>query len=714
MADLVKEKDSYDNYEIRPIRSTDIEKFKKNKYSQPMPNAKDSEIIDWAKALLEECYNYKKDWHNIWYKNALDYFCKPSFENKADTGRNVAIDQQLDTKVLVPPLVKRYVDLGGYWITRQIFKASPYMQFTSYSDDESTNKAQKLYERKLQGDAESYGAKERSTEIGIDLFLYGNAVAYADFYQERMLVEEPGEIEIIDNSSLLNTEYDPTVIPDMVGDEDSDFDVEIPDPEPKFAILDQYAEFKPIFLGHYIIDPYSPQRDWRRARYMGHVEYMCAEEIMEKFGNLPGFDKKFDSFLTSDSSGRNSTANISFSMSSDNFLKSWRQFVLNKTGIQEKVPGRKLHGVYYLYTKYTETVIIDDRLVVYHRYRDYKTRKAGVYPYYLFRMPCSSGSLFSVGFGQVLQDLQLEQILLASKRLQMLEQMNGVLVQYIEGCVEEDKIKLFGKAPGIHFLEVTQPGSVTVTNPDSQIADSFLATENRNFERAREYINVPGILDSSNTKTHLGAVSERIDSAQTTFDVILDRVRDGFKELYQKIHVLNMNFLEGDISLKGATSILDKTKIENTLSEEQLMLLAKQPDLSIELNVGYDINSDKLKSFAALLNTPFVGKSIEQLLMSNAISPDKLTKALGMLFDLAGLTEFRPMFSLDGATPEATAQPQGQGIPPQPGQPPMPEGIPPEMLQQLMMQQGQMPPQGQIPPQAGVPPQGMPPQMPPR
>jgi hypothetical protein len=261
--------------------------------------------------------------------------------------------------------------------------------------------------------------------------------------------------------------------------------------------------------------------------------------------------------------------------------------------------------------------------------------------------------------------------------------MNGIILQYIGDAVDPKAIQNIGN---LKVIPVESPGAINEMVPNHQAMNGYLDAEQRNFQRAEQYSGVPSILDSSNTKTHLGAVSQRMDAAQGQFDVILDSVRDGFKEVFQKMHILNMAYLEGDISIKGSTSPFDKDFNDNVLDATELMMLANQPELSIQLNLGIDVGADKLKSFAAVINTAPVANALQQLQQTGALGAEKMMQLVGMLFDLAGLTEFRPIFEMD---PMAIQQ------------------------QQMMMQQQQMGAEGQgMPPgMGGGMPQGQPPMM---
>ena len=113
-----------------------------------------------------------------------------------------------------------------------------------------------------------------------------------------------------------------------------------------------------------------------------------------------------------------------------------------------------------------------------------------------------------------------------------------------------------------------------------------------------------------------------------------------------------------------------------------------QPDLTLQLNAGYDMNAEKLKSFATLVNTPFVGEIIKQLVGSQIVGMDKMAQTMGMLFDLAGITEFRTVFDVNeiktkmeeakAAQEQQQAMMAQQGQPPQGNLPPMPQGAPPQ------------------------------------
>lgn len=677
MTSYISESDNFDQKVIRPVTSKDLEgkKFKKSSFSQPMPRDNESKIVSWALDLVRESYDYKKELHERWHKNLLDYYQVPTIDSSQRAGQNNQVDEAQDTEIMVPALIKRYVDLGANWIVRETYKSEPFMQFTSYAESSNTRKAQKLYERKIQGDTEYFGARQRSTELGIDLFLYGNAVAKTQFTQDRLLAMEIPELEFnMDDEE----EYDPLAL-DFDDEEDSRaFDVKMDKPYPSFQVIDQYSEFKPVFLGHFFIDPIPPDKDWRKAGYMGDFEFVTAEELVERYGAIPGFTAKLEANPAPEESCLNQVPGIG---SSDSFLRSWSS-MNDDYGSDGANKSRSLHSVLHLYTKYTETCIVDGSIVVYHRYRAKEVAKAGAFPYILFKMPTASGQLFSSGFGHILRTLQLEQIILASKRLKGIEDINRTYYEYVEGSVDDDIVRNIG---GVDVLCVTQPGAVREIAPNHGAVDMFLNAESRNFERAREYAGIPGILDSSNTKTHLGAVSQRMEASQVQFDVILETVRDGFKELFQKMHVYNMAFLQGSVPIKGSTTAFDTEYNDNILSEEELMLLSTEPDLGIKLNLGVDVGAEKLKGFAAVMNTQPAGMILQMLIQQGTLSQEKLLELGAQMFSLGGLSEFAKIFEVDPNQMAMMQQQQAQAQQPQgmPGQgapqPPQQGNMPPQM-----------------------------------
>jgi hypothetical protein len=668
MASYISKKDDFGQKEIRPIRSEDLKPFKKNFFSQPLPGESDDVVIDWATKLVREAYQYKRGFHKRWNQNMMDYYTVPSFDAAQRSGVNSGIDSDQDTEVMVPALVKHFVDKGAFWLSREIFKVEPFMQFTNYELDTNIRKIQKLYERKIQGDTETYGAREKAVEVGIDLFLYGNAVMKAQFHQERIVTLEMPEPEI-----NLSSEDD------MLMDIDAEdplagINVEIGDPFAVYSVIDQYAEFKPVYLGHFFIDPIPSGRDWRRARYMGDVEFLSSEELMEKFGDIKGFSTKLERI----ENNTISYTSCPLTGETDEFLQNWCKFNHNGKEVSSS-KSREIHSVTYFYTKYTETCIIDNKVVVYHRYRSKNVAKMGAYPYSLLKMPNPSGGLFSVGYGHTLRTLQLEQIILASKRLQTIEEMHKYILTYAGSAVDKSKIQ---NIQNLTLIEVDQPGAIQPIVPNHQAMAGFLEAESRNFQRAEQYSGIPSILDSSNTKTHLGAVPQRMEAAQAQFDVILDNARDAYKEIFQKIHILNMAYLEGELPIKGSMGPFDKEFNDSILDSSELMILANQPELSLQLNLGMDVGAGKLQAFAAVINTNPAAQMLQQLQQSGVLGPEKQMQLMGMLFELGGLTEFRPIFEVSpeelamkqqeqAMSQQAASQQPGmeQGAPPQ--QPPM-------------------------------------------
>jgi hypothetical protein len=304
--------------------------------------------------------------------------------------------------------------------------------------------------------------------------------------------------------------------------------------------------------------------------------------------------------------------------------------------------------------------------------------KAGAFPYVMFKLPNPTGALFSSGLGHLLRSLQLEQIILASKRMQTVEEMHRHIITYVGSAVDKSHVQ---NIDNLTLIEVEQAGAIQEMVPNHGAMNGFLDAEARNFQRAEQYAGIPSILDSSNTKTHLGAVGQRMEAAQVQFDVILNNIRDGFKELFQKMHIYNMAYLEGDISIKGSTGPFNSEFTDNVLDASELTILANQPELSLQLNLGMDVGSEKLQAFAAVINTNPAAQIMQQLQTSGMFTPERQMKLMGMLFEYGGLTEFREIFDVDPAEIAAIQeqqmaaqqmQQQSQGMmPPQGGQTPM-------------------------------------------
>jgi hypothetical protein len=615
-----------------------VGEYKSNEYSQPMPRSSEEEILGWAKSLIEEAYNYRKEYHQEWHEALLSYYTTTSMDDKTSNDANPGVHPSLATQLMVPPLIKRFVDLISFWLCKEIYKAEPFIQFTSYSTDNTVREAQKLLERKYQGDSEKYGAREKATDGFIDLALFGNTVFKAKFHQERLLVEE-----LMGDSVEEISEYD-NLLSGFSGDINSSpdelFEAELGEPKHKFDIVDQYAEFSPIFIGNFFIDPYAPGKDWRRAAYMGDVEFVSSEEIFERFRHVKGFKKKFSESTNRSGVGRNYSV---FGFGGDAFSS-----LLNRqqpsTNNNKNTIGRRMNSVLHLYTKYTETVIINDEIVVYHKIRDTKVRKAGAFPYIVIKMPGTSNSMYGVGLGRTLKGIQYEQTLLASQRLKMLDQIMTVFIEAVEGGVNKEDIERLGD---MTIIPVAQPGAIQFRTPPANMEQLFLAPEARNVDRAREYAGLPGMIDSSNTKTHLGAVDKRMEASQVGLDVLLDRVRDSFKRLHSIMHIYSMAYLSGDQPLEGSTVLAEKDSVSNVLTEEQLATLRLQPELVVQLNAGVNIGADKFKSLSTLLNTGIAQTTVQQLL------PEKQIEFMGQILDLLDLNEFKPLFQANNMTPPA-------------------------------------------------------------
>jgi hypothetical protein len=621
----------------------DIKKYEKYPgITQPMPGSNKDKIIEWAKSLVLEAYDYKKPWHDAWSQANQAYYTSVSNKDRQNNSTNPGVDQSQDSSILVPAVIKRFSDLVAFWLCKEIYKAEPFVQFTSYSTNDAVKKAQRLLERKYQGDAEKYGAREKASDGFIDLALLGNAVFKAKFHQERLLVEEldGGSVEEKDETDLMFAEYNE---PDENVISTDEFDMDLGEPTLKFSIIDQYAEFAPIYLGNFFIDPFAPGKDWRKASYMADVEYVSTEELFERFGEVKGFKSQFESNkMNSNANEMISYAAVPFGLGSDDFTKSFTANVMQSASAIN--PGRAINSVLNLYTKYTETVIVNDNILVYHKVRDSKIRKAGAFPYVLIKLPTTSNSLFSTGLGHLLRGIQEECTLLASQRLKMLDRLMTVFVEVVEGSVEPEDIMTI---QDMTFIKVQQAGGIQFKTPPGNMEQMYLGPEARNMDRAREYAGLPGMIDSSDTKSHLGAVSQRMEASQVQLQVLLDRTRDEFKRLHMMMHIFSMAYLSGDQPLEGSTMIAEKDSTANVLTEEDLALLRLQPELAVQLNAGVNIGADKFKSLSALLNT-----SVAQGVFSTML-PEKQAGIFGQMMDLLDVDEFKHWFSPENMKPPA-------------------------------------------------------------
>lgn len=650
------------------IESSDaIKPYKKKDRMQPLPGyATDDEIISWAKSLVYESYVAKRDWHTIWVQHQYDYYCKPTYRNELEVGRDPNKGNR-DTDVFIPPLIRRLVDLTACWLTRQIFRSDPFVQFTNYKlEDKELAEIQKLYERKLQGDAQKYRAREKSKQIFTDLALYGNAVIKADFSQERVLVDR-AQLEIKNYNPLAPNEddlFDSVEGYDTEGnDVSNDIDVKVSDIKPYFEVIDQFAMFNPIYLANFFIDPAPRYGDWQNAAYMGDVSYVNEEELYDMFGSIPKFKKGFTTTM-----GGYTSTRLPFGIGLDPFIAAQfpRGALLGR--VNNAQWGRRMHSILYLETTKTQTCIIDESIVAYHKLRDPKVKKLGVWSYEVIRFPVTTGGLWGVGYGNILKHLQKEQRYLASKRLQFLEKMHKPFIEVLDETVDESKIK---ELKDCIMIRTTQPGGINFRLPPAGAEELYLNSEARNMVRAREYAGIPSMLDGSSDKTHMTGVPQRLEAAQVQFDVLLDIARDSFKSMYQKIHILNMAYLDGDLPIYGSVGSAERNSASNSLTQQQLEKL-KRSDTVLELNAGVDVNAEKLKEIAQLINTGAVQEMLQQL------SPVYKQIFAGQLFDMSGNSEFRRIFELDAQEKVMAAQAQaamppeqaGAGMEGQPGAPP--------------------------------------------
>lgn len=638
--------------EVQIESSDQTQPYKRRKWMQPLPGDNDEEILSWAKSLVYESYVAKRDWHSIWMQHQYDYYCRPTFRQELELGRDPNKGNR-DTEVFIPPLIRRLVDLAACWLTRQIFRAEPFVQFTNYKiEDKELAEIQKLYERKLQGDAQNFRAREKSKQLFTDFALYGNAVLKTEFYQERVLVNR-GEIEVKTTSLL--SEDDSNLFEYAQGynieDEDpiDEFNVKVSGVKKYFEVVDQYAMFNPIYLANFFIDPAPKYGDWRNAAYMGDIAYVNEEELYDMFGNLPKFKEKFKGQM-----GGYTSTRLPFGIGLDPFIASQfpRAALLGRASDNQW--GRRIHSVLYLETPKTQTCIVDESIVVFHRLRDVKEKKLGTWSYELLRFPVTTGGLWGVGYGSILKQLQREQRYLASKRLQYLEKMHKPFLEVLDDTVDESKIT---ELKDCIMVRVSQPGGLTFRLPPAGAEELYLNSEARNMTRAREYAGIPSMLDGSSDKTHMSGVPQRLEAAQVQFDVLLDISRDCFRSTFQKIHVLNMAYLDGDLPIYGSAGAAERNSASNSLTSEQLEKL-KSSDLVLQLNAGININEDKLKEIAQLMNTGPIGESIQSL------SPIYKQIFTGQLFDMSGNSEFRRIFELNA---QDLAQQQAMQPPAMPG-----------------------------------------------
>lgn len=678
--------------DVLPLTSEDIGAYKKHKYTQPMPGAKKEDVLQWVKSLLNESYYYKKYMHTRWYQSALDYYIQPSFDDKAMVGANPGLNVGQDTDTIVPPLVKKFVDLFAFWQVKEIYKVDPFVQFVSYAiDNPELKTAQKLLERKYQGDMEKFGARERACDAFVDLALYGNAVLKAEFTQERILVECCNEL----NVEYAGDEEEGSYLEQLmtadeeVSEQDELVTVTAGDPQLQFNIVDQYAEFSPVFLGHHFMDPFAPGRDWRRAGYMADIQWMSAEDIFDKFKEVRGFQEQFHSLVRAAGSMENNIAEMPWGIGSDPFCKSWFHFIDDNRGPGITVEGRKLYPVTFMFTPKTETVVISDSFVVYHKAHNAAVAKSGMswHPYIMLKWPGTSNSTYGLGLGHFLRNLQQEQIIIASQRMQMLDILPNVYMEYVEGQVLPEYIE---SIKNIIAVPVEQMGSIRVTTPAAGAEMAFLNAEDRNFARARTYAGIPEMLEGT-SKTHLGAIDKRMDASQVQFDVILERTRDAFKVLHNKMHLMSMAYLEGDLPVYGSISN-QGDELAGVLTQDQLDILRNATETVMQLNAGYDVQADMFKALGNLFNTALAQQIVGQL------PPDNQFKVFSeMMGMLPGLESLSPLFDPTMFPPPAPPSAAPGQLPPEQG---MGGGapIPPEIPQG-----------GGMPPQA--PPQAMPPGM---
>lgn len=698
-------KNSFDKKEIQTVNNEDIKKFKPHAYTQPLPGAKSQDVIAWVRDKINIAYQYKRPLHDQWFKDLQLYATVPTTELLA-MFRTPGGAKNVQKDIFIPPLIRTVVDLTAHFVTRQLFSIRPFVNFTNYaSNNDALVKAQRLYERKLEGDNDKFGAEEKADEALVDFALFGNMVLEAEFHQERLLVEAPiDDAEDLDFDSILQPDENPLMeglteeeyISSLEADIESKIP-EAPEPVPQFQIVDQYAKYTPVFLGHVFIDPLAANKDWRNAKYAGILKYMDTETLFDVFGDIPKFAREFKP--DGGRSARAAYGAMAYGTSADPFLRNWfdeNVLAIKRIGKNSSSANSdKIHSVMYFYTNKTETCIVDETYVVYHRYRDPKLVKMGKFPFEMIKYPSTSNTLFSVGLGHILRHLQKEAVVLATKRLKFMDEIFSVWIEYVGDLTDEQKVKRIGN---VNFLEVEQPGAVNFRQPPPGLENIMLGPEERNMQRARQYAGIPAIADSSDTKSHLGNVAQRMEVAQYQFDTILNRVKSGFKHIYEKMHILNMTKLDGNLFVTGSTAIDERGQVSNVLTEDDLALLRTAPELTLEFTVGENVNGEKLKNASNILNTKVAEMAMAQL------KPERLNLLFSYLLNKAGLDDMDTIFDTSEASippgqdlngvmpipgmegqmpPPPGTIPQGAPVPPEMG-----GGLPPELLQQLQSQMG--------------------------
>lgn len=680
-----EKKDNFDELTVGISSIEDEKPYEFNSELQPPPRKRNGEddvrILEWVKSRVTESFTATINQRNIWYTQLMQYLTLGSTLD--DVAAGARTDSPAKGKprnenlVFRPPLMKTRVDFAADWLSQQITKPNPFVQYVNYDPTNiDLTEAQRLYERKLQDDIRKYAGRRKFAECFRTLNLYGNAIVRASFHQERMLTKKAKPSMSLERTNPFN-EDDLTVVtkknrPDLV-----------------YEILDQYAEFENIFLGNYICDPHPKGNDITNCTYKGHIEYVTSEELYDMFKDVEHVREKL-SMLQGGKIGSYSSA--AYGGAGDQFINS--QFLFTSASVNTgRDSGQKRHAVVYLETRKTETCVIDDTIVAYHRVRDAKIKRKGPWSYVHIMLPTTTNSNWGVGLGFWLRQLQSEQTQLASMRLQYLSLMYKPYIEVPFGSGIEAGEIINGEA--FNVLQVKTPGQINFKMPTPGSENIFQPAEQSNIERTRFYASQPAMIDGSTDKTHLTGAAQRMEAGQIPFNITLSIVRDGVNDLYNMIHELNLAYLEGDLPVNGTSELNNPQTMANTITQEQLDLLRANRN-SLQLFAGQNVAADKLELIPQLMQSPVVAEKLQALDPMNGLA------VVSEIFDSAGLNNISKIITKDIEQKAEKAQmappPQpGMGAPGIPGQPPQQgqpgqqsQGIPPEMMQ--AMSQLQQPP----------------------
>jgi hypothetical protein len=639
---MLKLKYSEDNFERKQVlpdtAASSLYKNNKNLGLQPLPGADDLDIINWVESLINESYTDKSSIHGVWWRQLLSYLTLGSTSDDVRLGLDVAepAGDKNDT-IFRPPLLKTRGDFAADWLSHQITKPEPFVQFQNYdlSNTELTE-AQRLYERFLMQASRKSNTRQKLNEAFKALNLWGNCVLKCNFNQERMLTE---------SVNIVTEEFDPE-------DPDAEPSISIDNPHIVDEILDQYADFDHIFLGNYFCDPRPKNGDKNNTTFRGHIERMSREELWDKFGTIPKVAAKLKSI------GNNSNETSSFAVArmADAFVNS--QYLASEvvgSGANGKHTSREMYSVVYMETRKTETCIINGDIVVYHKIRESKIKRRGAFSYVHLSLPNTGNSLWGVGLGWFLRQLQHETNILASMRMQFL---NMFFKPYIE--INEasgvDPVEIISNAK-FNTIVTKQPGTIQWRLPPTGSENIFQNTEQANISRTRFYASQPDTIDGSSDKTHQTAMGAKMEAGQIPFNVMLSIVRDGVNTLYSKIHETNLAYLQGDLEVTHAGGIDEPSTMASVMTDEHLDLLRENRN-SIQLYAGKDLSEDKLTALNQNLQNPLIGELLQ------GVSSNTKAIIAGQIFAYSGCDDIDKLIKKDLRDQEEAKAQQAAAAPP--------------------------------------------------